>query len=214
MRKLVLISLLSFCMSAVHAIDVRDMFVAMPDSVLPLLSGINRLDMLDFRDSGMKSVVRNRLEGYSELIDIGSNSMRIRYTGNSEVTIRLYYYKDAVPVVCLLHTVTSGGLSDSRISFYDSKWKKLDDQRLLRIPTIDDFIRDGLCKDSVGYVKRMCPVNSIKAYLPDSRDRIEFEYTGLSFTGEDSLRCASCIKPDPLVYEWNGKRFTPLKDRK
>ena len=214
MRKSVVICLLSLCMSVAYAIDVRDMFIAMPDSVLPLLSGINRLDMLDFHDSGMKSVVRNRLEGNSELVEIDSNSMRIRYTGNSEVAIRLYYYKDSVPVACLVHTVTSNGLSDSRVNFYDSNWNRLDGSRLLRIPTLEDFIRDGLSRDSVSYVHRMSPVNSIKVRFTDNPEQMEFEYTGIRFTGEDSLRCASCLKPDPLLYEWNGKRFTLLKNQK
>lgn len=214
MRKLVLISLLSFCMSAVHAIDVRDMFVAMPDSVLPLLSGINRLDMLDFYDSGMKAAVRNRLDGESELTYISPKSMKIRYTGSSEVVIRLFYYKDSVPVICLARTYESNGLYDSRIDFYDSKWQELDTSRILQIPEFDAFIRDGLGKDSVAYIRNASEIRSIKACLPDDSDRIEFEYTGLAFAGEDSLQCASCLRKEPIVYDWNGKRFSLHKGQR
>ena len=211
MKKLVVAYILSFCLSVAYAADVRDVFVAMPDSVLPLLSAINRLDMLDFHDSGMKAVVRNRLEGESELTDISPQSLRIRYTGNSDVTIRLFYYRDSVPVICVAHTVESNGICDSRLNFFDSKWNILDASRMLPIPTFEAFVRNDLNKDSVAYLKRMSGIGSVKASLPDDSDMIEFEYTGLLPDGEDSVKCASCLRKDPIIYDWNGKRFVMRK---
>lgn len=214
MRKFLFISLLSLCAAVAGAADVKDAFVAMPDSVLPLLSGINRLDMLDFQASGMKAVVRNRLDGESELMDFSSQSMKIRYTANSEVTIRLYYYRDSVPVICMAHTMVSNGIRDSRIDFYDTRWQKLDASRILQFPTFGDFVRTGLSSDSVAYINRMSGMNSINANLPDDSETIEFTYTGLLLTGEDSLKCVSCLRKDPLVYEWNGKRFSLRKGQR
>ena len=44
------------CMSA-GAVEIKDVFAAMPDSVLPTLTRNNRLDMVDFVASGMKAEV-------------------------------------------------------------------------------------------------------------------------------------------------------------
>ena len=214
MRRFFAVFIFSLCLSVTYAADVRDMFISMPDSVLPLLSSVNRLDMLDFYDSGMKAAVRNRLDGESELTYISPKSIKIRYTGSSEVVIRLFYYKDSVPVICLARTYESNGLYDSRIGFYDSKWQELDASRILQIPEFDAFVRDGLSKDSVAYIRNASEIRSIKACLPDDSDRIEFEYTGLAFAGEDSLQCASCLRKEPIVYDWNGKRFVMRKNRK
>ena len=41
--------------------SLRECFVAMPDSLSPLLTKINREDFLDFMDSGMKAEVTNRM---------------------------------------------------------------------------------------------------------------------------------------------------------
>lgn len=214
MRKLLITYLLSFCISAAVAADVRDYFVTMPDSVLPLLSSINRLDMLDFHDSGMKAVVRNRLDGESELVDMRPRSMKIRYTGNTDVDIRLFYYKDSVPMICLVRTVGSNGLYDSRIDFYDSKWHRLDASRIIQLPSLDNFIRSGLCKDSVAYVKRVSSMGSMKADMPEGSETIEFKYTGLQFMGGDSVQCASCLRKDPVICDWNGKRFILRKNQR
>lgn len=208
MRKLIITYVLSLCMSLAWAADVRDLFVAMPDSVLPMLSSINRLDMLDFHDSGMKAVVRNRLDGDSELTYLSRRSIRIRYTGSSEVDIRLFHYRDSVPLICVVHTVESGGLRDSRIRFYDSGWNRLDGSRILQTPSFESFIRSDLSRDSVAYIRRMSDINSVRVRVPDDSDRVEFEFTGLLYSSEDSLKCVSCLRKEPLIYDWNGRRFT------
>lgn len=207
MRKLlVLIFMFSFQMA--NAVDIRTLFAEMPDSVLPLLSRINRLDMLDFAEGGMKSVVRNKLDGESELLRIDRTSLSIRYTDKSEIDMRLFFFKDSVPVICVSHTVFSV-LADSRIDFYDSHWNRIDGDRLLTLPDLKDFVIKGIPRDSLSVLYNASEVRSIRVRIPDDSDCLEFEYTGLSFLGSDSVRYAGFLRESPLRYNWNGRRFVP-----
>ena len=49
---------------------MRDVFLRMPDGLLPYLTENNRLDFIDFMDSGMKAVVNNELGGKSEMLSL------------------------------------------------------------------------------------------------------------------------------------------------
>ena len=64
MKKLfVFFSLSVFTICAVEAEDLRTLFINMPDSIMPTLTGSERMDFLDFMDSGMRARVRNKLGG-------------------------------------------------------------------------------------------------------------------------------------------------------
>ena len=62
----------TLCLFAVLAVasaqEARTLFVHMPDSILPLLTPVNRADCIDFLDSRMRAVVTNRLGGKSEML--------------------------------------------------------------------------------------------------------------------------------------------------
>lgn len=65
-------------------IKARDALSQMPDSIIPYLSKNNRLDLIDFMDSGMKARVQNRFEGYTELVAMDDDSLTIKL---NEVTV-------------------------------------------------------------------------------------------------------------------------------
>ncbi len=166
--------------------------------------------MLDFIDSGMKAVVRNKMEGESELLSIDDRNLRMRYTGISDVSIKLFYYRDSIPLICLVHTI-SGRLPDSRLSFYDTDWNQMDGRRLLSEPSLDNFIVKDLPKDSVALYRSISSMNTVKISFPAESDAVSFEYTGLSFMGQDSVRFSAFFRSEPIVYDWNGRRFIPRK---
>ena len=68
---------------------VRQWIVSMPDSVMPLLTRNNRLDFIDFVDSGMEAVVTNRLDGKSRMTMLSEDFASIEYTKSSVVAMKL-----------------------------------------------------------------------------------------------------------------------------
>lgn len=210
MNKVFTAFLLLASLCSVKAADIRTVFKEMPDSVLPLLSQVNRLDMLDFLDGGMRAAVRNRLDGISELVSIDKDMVSIRYTDKSDVSIRLFYYKDSIPLICVVHTVESV-VRDSRVLFYDSHWKPVDGARLLSVPTLKDFIAGGADRDSIASLEKVSMVRSVQASVSDNLDGIAFHYTGLGCLDADSARFAGYLRREPVVYLWNGKRFVREK---
>jgi hypothetical protein len=57
--------------------NVSHFFSNMPDTLLPYLSLNNRLDLIDFMNSGMKAVVTNKFDEQSEMTALTSDSLSL-----------------------------------------------------------------------------------------------------------------------------------------
>ena len=68
----------TFSQASAQSVQIRDAFREMPDSLMPYLSKNNRLDFIDFLDSGMKAEVRNQLGGTSQMLSIADDSLSIQ----------------------------------------------------------------------------------------------------------------------------------------
>lgn len=96
-----LISQFSFLISPAQ--NVREVFKSMPDSLAPYMTTNNRLDMIDFMDAKMKSVVTNLLEGETEMLALTDDSLSVRL--NKSVLMDLWLEPvDTGRVVCMRKT--------------------------------------------------------------------------------------------------------------
>ena len=67
MRKILLGTALFLTLGASAQVTMRQVFKDMPQTMIPYMTGNNRLDMIDFIDSNMKAEVRNEMDGKSEM---------------------------------------------------------------------------------------------------------------------------------------------------
>ena len=76
MKRLYLIYILCLCCwLGGRAQELRSLFVAMPDSVLPLLTKTNRMDCIDFLDSNMKAEVISMMKAALETFFVNRSQM-------------------------------------------------------------------------------------------------------------------------------------------
>ena len=161
-----LLTVILFCGMTVmcHAqIKISDPFREMPDSLLPVLSENNRLDMIDFMASGMKAEVSNRLGGKSEMTMLTDDSLRVKVSSALTVTLLLVTPLDSIEngnkIICFIRTYgTDESMLQSVTSYYTTQWHQMnqtpplndeDTQRLhaLDMQTILNWERDILKKD-------------------------------------------------------------------
>jgi hypothetical protein len=161
-----LLTVILFCGMTVmcHAqIKISDLFREMPDSLLPVLSEDNRLDMIDFMASGMKAEVSNRLGGRSEMTMLTDDSLRVKVSDALTVTLLLITPSDSIEndnkIICFIRTYgTDEFMLQSVTSFYTIQWNLMDQtpplnnedsQRIhaLDMQTIHNWERSILKKD-------------------------------------------------------------------
>lgn len=109
---------------------VAEIFRQIPDSLTPYLSRNNRLDFIDFMESGMKAEVRNRMGGTSEMTALTADSLSIRMSEALRVDMLLLTPLEPLDscsqVVCVVSTYGTDSLSlESRVAYYTTRWTPL-----------------------------------------------------------------------------------------
>ncbi len=139
MRKLLMIgTLLSLLCAPCEAQQkMRDVFLQMPDSLLPYLTENNRLDFLDFMDSKMKAAVQNSLGGKSEMLSLSDDSLSLQVSPSLHVVMRLFPVIEAVDscqqVVCMISTYGTDA-PESKVELYSVLWNPIDVSAHLSLP--------------------------------------------------------------------------------
>jgi hypothetical protein len=188
--------------------DMRGVFISMPDSVAPLLTKVNREDCVDFLDSNMKAVVRNRFDKESELKTLTKDYLLMQMTATSTMEIKLLPMNDSVKVVCVVRTVQTD-VPDSDVRFYDTMWKELPADDYFSLPTEDAFYlpTDSIDEELVK-VRKKADMYLVKYSLSSERPVLEAEYTTPDYLNEeDRKELLKYLRKEPLVLEWKNGRF-------
>jgi hypothetical protein len=130
-KTIILFSLLLLALSVGAQPKIADLLREMPDSLLPLLSKNNRLDMIDFCEAKMKAEVTNLLEGNSEMTALTDDSLSIQLSGTQRVDIYLVEareeYDSCRQVVCMVSTYQLPSTKEEEVltSYYSVRWNLL-----------------------------------------------------------------------------------------
>ena len=122
--------------ASAQELKMRDVFKQMPDSIMPYLSQNNRLDFIDFLDSGMAAVVRNELGGSSEMTTLADDSLTIEMS--EALTTDLLLLPLAEPqdsmtqVVVMVETFLVDSIyGESHIIYFTPAWQRLSSEPVL-----------------------------------------------------------------------------------
>lgn len=206
MRKtlLILIFMLAAATVDVSAQTMRDLFVAMPDTILPHLTVNNRLDCIDFLDANMEARVRNRFDSYSELLALSDDYLLLRTSASGTMQVKLLP-SDGDTIICVVNTL-SAEASDSRINFYNSDWTAVGER--FDMPEISRFFIPG---DSAAYFIERADIYLVELKVSSENGDITAEYTLPGYLPNDEARKMSAHLRR-LVYRWNGERYMLVKE--
>ncbi|MBR4810863.1 MAG: DUF3256 family protein [Bacteroidaceae bacterium] len=205
MKRFIVIIVLILAVFKASAADLRTLFINMPDSIIPMLTKSERMDFLDYMDSGMRSGVKNRLGGESEMTVLKDNMLSIKTSAAGRVDMVLFTRKNGKNLICIIKTVTAR-YDDSRLSFYNEDWTPVETKSVIKLPQFEDYLtKEALKNDSLDVFKKQSMLR-LQSITPVG-DTLEFSYTSLDYIGENAERYKSWFRPEPLRYIWNGRKF-------
>ena len=196
-----------------EAQEARTLFVQMPDSILPLLTEVNRADCIDFLDSHMRAQVTNRFGTRSEMTHLSPDYIAIDMTARSTWQMKVLPLEtDTARIICTVSTVC-GGACDSDVRFYSTEWKVLPTEQYLPAPPqAENFLmpkpdsvetyhyRDAIQRADMILVRiTLSPDNRTLTFIYDTSAYLEKE-------------AADKLKPfirRALIYDWHGGKFVP-----
>ena len=111
----------SISQAPAQSVTLRDVFKQMPDSLMPYLTKNNRLDFIDFLDSGMKAEVKNKLGGTSEMLSLADDSLTISMNPSLRTDLLLL---DSTVVMVETFKVDSV-YGQSRVHYFTTAWQPI-----------------------------------------------------------------------------------------
>lgn len=195
---------------ALQAQEAKQCFVAMPDSLLPLLSAVNRADFIDFMESQMKAEVTNNLAGKSEMTALSADYIRVKLSEQSDWQMKLLPLNDSVQVIGTVTNVYAPA-ADCHFRFFTTDWHELPADRFLPVkPCMTDFIQAA--PDSVDvytYDEAVRPVDMLlmQAGFHADDHTLSFGFATLAYLAKDDAERLKPFVRSPLVYRWQQGKF-------
>ena len=198
-----------FCAMPMLAQNMKSVFIAMPDSIAPLLTQVNKEDCVDFLDSNMKAEVTTRFGGTAEMKVLTDDYVFMQTTPVSSMEMKLLPLNDSTKVICMVKTVCASAC-DSEVRFYTSDWQnELSVREFLHQPDAEAFY---LPQDSIteGYVmiRKKADMHLVKATLSKDDASLTFTYTTPDYLNkEDKEKLLLQLKKEPVVFQWQDGKF-------
>ena len=209
MRRRLLIFIGIFCVASALAQDMKSVFVAMPDSITPLLTKVNREDFIDFLDSNMKAEVKNRFGNVAEMKVLTDDYTLVQTSEVGTLELKLLPVNDSTKVVCMVRTVCASAC-DSDVRFYSSDWKEeLEADIFLKKPSVNAFFlpKDTISEEGALSCKK-ADMHLMKASLSKDDTSLAFLYMTPDYLNkEDKEKLLSYLRKDPIVLRWQDGKF-------
>lgn len=208
MRIIIIYVLSLFCVQmGAQDLTASQLFRQMPDSLLPYLSQGNRLDLIDFVESGMESKVTDGLDGSVRLTKLTTDYLMLELSQSSSLEMKLLpceagVFGDTVrSVVCVVMTVGTD-VRESTVNFYTTGWHCLPSEGMIE-PSLS-VIASGM-QPSDAVAKRMMSPRFLSARL--SPDAVTINLTVSSFQSSQEEMDKKIPLEIQKTLKWNGKTF-------
>lgn len=122
-------------MNNLSAKSMKDLWLTMPDSIIPYLSINERLQLIDYNNLYVKATITNKLHGGCRMDTLTSNYMHVHLTPSSSIEMRLLPYAKSDSILCMVKTYGEES-KESQIFFYDQNWDLLPIQ--IAVPAVHD----------------------------------------------------------------------------
>ena len=189
---------------------ISDFFASEPGNIFPLLTRTNRLDMVDYYNSGKTVAIANNLEGESSLLQLDSAYLKVQTSKNRIVEMRMRTAgKDTV--ITVIETVMTS-VPDSRLTQWNVHWQRFTSDKLFAMPGIDDFIIRKMPHDLRADLQDAMIFPLIQlTFKGEGHDIIEATHGLEQFLAkEEYQRYSSYLKPS-ISYRFNGLKIKPVK---
>ena len=178
MKKFYLILLIVVACLQLQAKSMREMWLTMPDSIVPYLNKNLRLELVDYMGMKVKSEVKNLLRGITVMDTLTANYASLTINETLKMQLRLLPITKGDTILCMVKTF-NGPLPESEIAFFTSRWYRLE------YPSIDlqSFVSslvvkpDTMSQHRFNELKNKIEAVMVEASLSDKDDELTIRPT-------------------------------------
>ena len=205
--RLFILQLFLFLSIASHGQRINGVFNTMPTQLLPGISDANRARLLA---SPVNTAVPYILGEVTKLQHT-DNFLEIRTSAVGTMQIKLLPLPRSLrrntTIIAVIHTVCGGGCN-SHISFYTTRWERLDASRFLPDISVRNFL-DSSQKETQNYKYALSLSNilPISAQFKESSTDITLTFNHQYLSAPAFNEMEPFLKTDRIVLQWRGGSF-------
>lgn len=204
-----LLFLLFFTVSiASQAIEpVAQLFVSMPDSLLPSIEVNRRKDMIDLIHAGQKAQTATKLGGNAEMTLLQDSILSIDLSSQSKMAMRLYQTHRDDTLIALINTVYAPA-GDSRVRVFNSAWDELPASKYIRSIAKEEFFifPDSLSKEEKKELIRPIDIY-LSTYAFEADGSLKVQQSWGDYLDKESFQQIEPYLKETIELHWNGKKF-------
>lgn len=211
--KTVFVTFILCVMSSVLAdaqVSMRDLWIQMPDSIVPYLNNSVRTEMADLYQIKTKSESKNLLEGTSVIDTLTKDYVHVSLNSNTVLQIK-QLPTDSSFVICVIKTFVAPE-AESEVSFFNSQWLPLNDSFGLPLTDDADKLKTEFtsCPDTMSHERYMELLSQLDPVMLHSEvsaneNVVVFELSRPLLSREDKININAIIKQ--RKFKWNGQMF-------
>ena len=185
---------------------MRDVWLSMPDSILPYLNKNLRTEHVDFVDMHVKSEVKNLLHENGVLDTLTNDFAAYYLPQSSTLEMKLLTKADSTQVICMVKTVKAPE-AESEIRFFDTSWNPIAADFGLPLHVSEgDILKQFTIKPSDMTDNRFEELSKmIDASLDASSPVITFRLSTPALTKQEKEDVSVIAKQ--ISFKWDGTIF-------
>lgn len=190
-----LCSIVTLTSSAIE--PVAQLFIAMPDSLVPSIEVNRRKDLIDLMHAGQKA----------EMTLLQDSLLSIDLSKRSKMEIRWYDTTGNDTIIAFVNTVYAPA-GDSRIRFFDTAWKELPASERIRQIRREEFFQfpDSLTKAKKEDLLRPVDIFLVK-YNFATDGSLCARQSWANYLDKELFNRIEPYLQDSIILHWDGKRF-------
>ena len=207
MKQLFLIAAMLFSATMSFAQkQMKDYWVAMPDSVVPYLNKTKRTEMVDFYQMGVKAETFNLLQGATTLDSLTATFADVTLNPTARIQLSLLPTTGGDTLICMSRTYY-GEAPETTVSFYDSQWRPIPSAGLL--PTIlpESLVQrpDTMTAERYDDLFRLVDPMMTYALMSSGGQELTFFLSTPMVTKKEKMALEAILVQRKL--KWDGEKF-------
>lgn len=194
----------------IEAKSIRELWISMPDSIVPLLDKNMRTEFVELHDMKVKAEVNNLLEETSVMDTLTQNFIQVRLNTVATLQIKMLPYTDGDSLLCVVKTLAAPE-KESEVMLFDQQWHSLDMSHLFNGKDLSAVMErliqkpDTMEEHRFQELKAMIEPRMMSAILLEHDNSIVFRLS-LPLLSIKEKKQVSAIRMQ-RKFNWNGKSF-------
>ena len=197
MKKIFLILLVSFSLLPLNAQNMRQIWLEMPDSIVPYLNRSLRTELADYVTMGMKSEAMNALRDTTRIEKLTDDYILVQLSNATKLEIKSL---DA-STIAMVQT-WCGPLAESKLSLFSNNWEV----KPLNVDVSPMFVKpDTMSQQRYSELLDMANVTMNEMQLSVKDNSLTIKYSVPLLSSTDKKEMQTILRQRKL--NWNGITF-------